>query len=48
MAEVIAPERRDNYVDGISGATLSVRALVGVTRLALYLQGQILAETRDD
>lgn len=29
----------DRHIDGISGATLSVRAMIAVTRLALYLHG---------
>ena len=31
----------DKHIDGISGATLSVRALKKLARLALYLHGQI-------
>lgn len=31
----------DRHIDGISGATLSVRALVKVARLALYLDGAL-------
>jgi hypothetical protein len=34
----------DRHIDGISGATLSVRALKKLTRLALYLHQQTVAD----
>ena len=38
--------RLDQNVDGISGATLSVRALKKIARLALYFDSQITKPTR--
>lgn len=34
----------DRHIDGITGATLSVRALTRLSRLALYLHQQVVAE----
>ena len=39
--------RLSRRIDGISGATLSVRALTGLSRLALYLHGQVMAESSE-
>jgi len=40
----LLPDRRlDRGIDGISGATLSVRALTRLTRLALYLHDHVTA-----
>jgi len=38
--QLTADNRLNRYIDGISGATLSVRALKKLTRLALYLHQQ--------
>lgn len=38
-----ADSKLDGHIDGISGATLSVRALTNLARLALYLHQQIPA-----
>ena len=34
-------QQLDKHIDGISGATLSVRALKKVARIALYLEQQL-------
>ena len=40
----LADEHRlDRHIDGISGATLSVRALEKLARLALYLHGKTIS-----
>lgn len=36
-AELVADRRLDRHIDGISGATLSVRAVTSLARLALFL-----------
>ncbi len=33
--------RLDRNIDGITGATLSVRAITGLARMALYLHSQV-------
>lgn len=38
----------DNHIDGITGATLSVRAVKRVTRLALFFHQQTLKGQSDD
>ena len=38
-----ADRKLDDHIDGISGATLSVRALKKLARLALYLHSQVTA-----
>jgi hypothetical protein len=38
--------RLDQSIDGITGATLSVRAVIDVTELALYLSDSITADQR--
>lgn len=35
----------DRHIDGISGATLSVRAITKISRIALYLHQQLSAKT---
>ena len=45
-ATVDADYRLDRYIDGISGATLSVDALTRLGRLALYLTEEITAENK--
>lgn len=40
-ARLAADRRLDRRIDGISGATLSVRALTNLARLALYLHGAV-------
>lgn len=42
-ARLTPDHRLDRAIDGISGATLSVRALTRLTRLALLLHGQVSA-----
>lgn len=42
-ARLLPDYRLDRGIDGISGATLSVRALTRLTRLALLLHGQVSA-----
>ena len=42
-ARLVAGNTLDRPVDGISGATLSVNALVRLARLALYLHGEAMA-----
>ncbi len=39
--------RLSRRIDGISGATLSVRALTSLSRLALYLHGQVVVESSE-
>ncbi len=36
----------DRHIDGISGATLSVRAVTGLSRLALALHAEIMSATK--
>lgn len=44
-AAQLKPDRQlDRHIDGISGATLSVRAMQKLARLALYLDGTIRAQ----
>lgn len=44
----LTPELKlDKQIDGVSGATLSVRALTNLARLALYLHQQIPAASHD-
>ena len=38
--------RLDQNIDGITGATLSVRAVIDVTELALYLSGSLTARNQ--
>lgn len=39
----LGPELRlDRPIDGVTGATLSVRALTGLARMALFLHGQVV------
>ena len=40
QARLAADTQLDRHIDGISGATLSVRALTKLARVALYLDGQ--------
>lgn len=37
------PQQLDRHIDGISGATLSVRAVTGLSRLALALHSEVSA-----
>ncbi len=46
QAHLAAEQKLDRQIDGITGATLSVRAMQNVTRLALYLDQQINVATR--
>lgn len=43
-AELVEDRRLDRPIDGISGATLSVRALTKLARVALYLHEQVANE----
>jgi hypothetical protein len=44
----LTPELKlDKHIDGVSGATLSVRALTNLARLALYLHQQTSAASHD-
>lgn len=43
-AKLVEDQRLDRSIDGISGATLSVRALTKLARLALYLHEQVAVE----
>lgn len=45
-AGLVEDQRLDRSVDGISGATLSVRAMGRMARLALYFDGRHQEETR--
>lgn len=40
-AKLTPDNKLDKHIDGITGATLSVRALIKLSRIALYLDGQI-------
>lgn len=44
-ARIGANRRLDRNIDGISGATLSVRALTNLARLALYLHATVTDDT---
>lgn len=43
-ASLAAGQRLDREIDGISGATLSVRAMKKLVRLALYLHHRVMAQ----
>jgi len=43
-AQLDAEQRLDRHIDGISGATLSVRAMTRMTRLALYLHSVVTGD----
>lgn len=43
-AQLVEDQQLDRPIDGISGATLSVRALTKLARVALYLHGQVADE----
>ncbi len=47
QAELTPELKLDRSIDGVSGATLSVRALTNLARLALYLHQQTPAITHD-
>jgi hypothetical protein len=43
-ARLVEPYKLDRPIDGISGATLSVRALTRLAQLALYLHSAVVAQ----
>jgi len=46
-ARLTEDRRLDTNIDGISGATLSVRALTGIAELALFLHRQVTGDGED-
>jgi hypothetical protein len=41
MARLTSERQLDRHIDGITGATLSVRALTKLSRIALYLDSKL-------
>ena len=48
QARLSADNQLDKHIDGITGATLSVRALTKLARIALYLSEQLPADQADN